>query len=313
MSKGKMLVLISIAMAFLAGFQACKKNNKGKVTAEIRYRNPDIPEGPSGTSDTLKHQGLGNFITSITPDSFRAKFYTVRFQEDWTEPSLLMELIENNIDYQSPKRLADFTSGNEVVLEPVVYYANQGKVITSKKVLLKYFYWDLAWFHQVFTLPSAYGSVGLMGLAQDEFSYNNQEPKRSARNNLDLKVRCDHYPLMGKMFGNPPGEIPRLYVFGNTDSSFVFNTEYKQIGLSRDNPMGGTANHPVVRSNQYQEFTFNYSETEDLRIRATVTFDFKDLIQLYAGKDNIPYTVDDVVIYAPRYWERLKVKVTQTQ
>lgn len=33
------------------------------------------------------------------------------------------------------------------------------------------------------------------------------------------------------------------------------------------------------------------------------------LIQVYAGADNIPYTADDVFIYAPRFWERLKSRL----
>lgn len=292
---------------FISHF-ACKKSNNGKVTAEIQYR-PELPEGPTGELDSLRYQGLGTYIGSITPDSFKGKFYTIRFQDNYTEDAFLMELIENNIPYQSPKRLADFTSGNEVVLEPQIFYANpSNKAIKSKDFKLLYFYWDLAWFHQVFQLPTAYDGVGLMSF-RDEFSYNNMERKGPARNNLT--VRCDHYPMMDTLYGYPPGEIPRLYVFGNTDSSFIFNKEHNTVGYSKDNPMSSSTNAPIFRSNKYEAINFRYSEIDDLTIRATVTFDFNDLIQIYAGRDNIPYTFDDLFVYAPRFWERLKVKVVQ--
>jgi hypothetical protein len=38
-------------------------------------------------------------------------------------------------------------------------------------------------------------------------------------------------------------------------------------------------------------------------------FDTHNLIQIYAGEDNIPYTSDDVFIYAPNFWERIQVSV----
>jgi hypothetical protein len=303
----RFLATISLITILGNSHVACKKGNKGKVTAEIQYRGQELPEGPSGALDSLRHTGLGTYITSITPDSFKGKFYTMRFQDNYGEGAFMMELIANNIEYYNPKRIADFSSGNEVVLEPQIFYASD-RVIKSKTFNLVYFYWDLAWFHQVFQLPAAYDGVGLMSL-QDEFSYNNMERKANARNNLT--VRCDHYPMFGNMYGQPPGEIPRVYVFGNTDSSFIFNKELKTIGYSKDNPMSATTNASFFRSNKYEAINFNYSEVDDLKIRATVIFDFKDLIQIYAGKDNLPYTFDDVLTYAPRFWERLKVKVVQ--
>ena len=42
-------------------------------------------------------------------------------------------------------------------------------------------------------------------------------------------------------------------------------------------------------------------------IGGTLSFDIDGLIQIYAGKDNKPYTADDVFVYAPKYWNRIKV------
>lgn len=42
---------------------------------------------------------------------------------------------------------------------------------------------------------------------------------------------------------------------------------------------------------------------------STISFNIQNLIQFYAGQDNIPYTSDDVIIYAPDYWERATIQV----
>jgi len=35
----------------------------------------------------------------------------------------------------------------------------------------------------------------------------------------------------------------------------------------------------------------------------------RNLIQVYAGADEVAYTNDDVFVYAPSFWERLNVKL----
>lgn len=42
---------------------------------------------------------------------------------------------------------------------------------------------------------------------------------------------------------------------------------------------------------------------------STISFDTQNLIQIYAGIDNIPYSSDDIFVYAPNYWERVIVKL----
>jgi hypothetical protein len=38
-----------------------------------------------------------------------------------------------------------------------------------------------------------------------------------------------------------------------------------------------------------------------------MSFNTTDLIHIYAGADNIPYTADDIFVYAPYFWERISV------
>lgn len=39
-----------------------------------------------------------------------------------------------------------------------------------------------------------------------------------------------------------------------------------------------------------------------------MTFDTNNIIQVYAGAGNKPYTPDDISVYAPKYWERLFIR-----
>lgn len=304
-----------VVIALLPGLiwlGSCKKGNNGMVRAQINYTGQDTIPGPPGLLDTTRHTQFGDFVASITPDSFSGKFRNIRFQDEWDNNArpFIMELIDNNADLNDPQRYADFSSGSQVELFPRIFWANpSNKAVDGKTFRLTYFYWNIHWFHQVFSLPSAYDGVPLMQFGR-EFNYTSEQGGWARRG---LRIRSDHYPLMDPMFGNPPGELPQLFVFGNTDSSFVFNMEYLPAGNSKDNPEGGTSNQPIIRSHQYQPLDFNYSEIRDLNVRAVVSFDFADLIHIYAGRDNKPYTYDDVFVYAPRFWERLKVRVVQVE
>jgi hypothetical protein len=66
----------------------------------------------------------------------------------------------------------------------------------------------------------------------------------------------------------------------------------------------------MIRSNKITPFTLIRPEPgESIEMYSTISFNTDNLIQVYAGADNIPYTQDDVFVYAPNYWERLGVKI----
>jgi hypothetical protein len=44
-----------------------------------------------------------------------------------------------------------------------------------------------------------------------------------------------------------------------------------------------------------------------------MTYCINNLIQIYAGQDNIPYTSDDIFVYAPNFWERLSVSLIKKE
>ena len=103
--------------------------------------------------------------------------------------------------------------------------------------------------------------------------------------------------------GNFP-EWPRAIVFGNTSSTYI----YSSTGTSIDDPMGTGGD--IIRSNKFNSIIISeIPEGETKAINGIMTYNTTDLIQIYAGKDNMPYTNDDVFVYAPNFWERISVSL----
>jgi len=67
----------------------------------------------------------------------------------------------------------------------------------------------------------------------------------------------------------------------------------------------------IIRSNKFTPISIQkIPDGETRTISGTMTFNSTDLIQIYAGKDNVPYTSDDIFVYSPKFWERLSVSLT---
>ena len=100
----------------------------------------------------------------------------------------------------------------------------------------------------------------------------------------------------------------RPFVFGATDSSYILNLFTDPHDFPTNLPYDGDY---IIRSKNYSAITYVPSEDSDknTQINATVKFDYNNLIQIYAGPDNLPYTKDDVFVYEPNYYNRLTVDV----
>ncbi|MGE5457400.1 MAG: hypothetical protein ACM3RX_03515, partial [Methanococcaceae archaeon] len=66
----------------------------------------------------------------------------------------------------------------------------------------------------------------------------------------------------------------------------------------------------IIRSNQYTNAIYQAPDAnETLTMSGIVSFNTTGLIQVYAGADNMPYTRDDVFVYAPKFWERISSRL----
>lgn len=294
-------------LIFILLMGCASKNDKGVINVNVKYTNNLIlPKSGQPIPDKL-YSGYGDYVGSITPTKFSAKFASMVFQnygEEMERVSLV--LISPDMQMDAPERFADFTNNGVVSFRPQLWQRST-KLVENREVELNYFYFTLHYFYQELNLPEQYNNVELNDF-ETIFHYGSGNGDSARSGSL---VKSDFYPFVDRLFATPPFGVPHIYVFGNTDSTFVFNLDGKKSGYSIDNPLGGTDNGPIVRSNKYNPIRIVYSENKDLNINATATFDYRDLIQIYAGWDNIPYTKDDVFLYAPNFWERLSVKVEQ--
>jgi hypothetical protein len=61
-----------------------------------------------------------------------------------------------------------------------------------------------------------------------------------------------------------------------------------------------------IKSSKFNEWTLTPPLPEQTKtIVSTLGFNNDNIIHVYAGADNIPYTSDDVIVLEPKYWERI--------
>lgn len=283
--------------------------NFGKVNSKIQYSSvAHNKNSVKKNSDTIYTQ-FGDYITSITPSVFRAKFHTIRYQDNYSGQSSI-ELIVNELPANDPLRYANFSDNSSVTMVPTFWgdlrcSDDNSSCYFANATQLLYFYFRLQYFIQEVELPQQYASLPF--LYQFSFSDSvdeNQGNWGSLTNNI-LKTKSSNF--LYKLYTDAP--IPDLYVFGNTDSTFQYLVDVP--GQTIDNPMGGSGvGYYIIRSNKFSTFSFiPPSATETKTYTTTMSFDYNNLIQIYAGEDNIPYSQDDIFVYAPNYWERLSITV----
>jgi hypothetical protein len=310
----KRVIWFIIGLHILSGCNKHEENTwiPGKIITQVNYRgaydNSLMKNFSSkATNSNDLYTGFGYYITSVTPKVFKAKFICIRYVDELNAYNQ-MELIDNNLPDKDPLKYADFTNSSSVTLFPTLNgnLVNEGASFDSR-VLFKYFYFRIQYFYQEIQLPEQYASID----ALDQFSYansydddeNNQTYSSLANNILKARYRMFLAPKFGHMQRGVDA-----FVFGGTDSSYVINLFTDLHDFPNNLPYDGDY---IVRSKNYTPITFTPSESSDKNtlINATVSFDYNNLIQIYAGADNIPYTKDDVFLYEPYFYDRLMVNV----
>lgn len=301
---------------------SCNKNNDvkragGKIAINMTYRSGSNLKSPGikGTDvntgfknqESQYYSGFGDYITSVTPTTFIAKFLDMRLQNMQPGDTIWnygLALIDGNYPLDSPKRLADFSNNATVNFAP-----DMSKFPSQQNTTFNIFVFVQMFFYQEFELPAQYESITNLkylyyGNNNLNFDGNYIGGSRNGR-----IVKGNDEPFMVHIFGSLNGDTgnladkPHGYAFGATDSTFIFQSNGK---LTLNDPLGQGGK--IVRSNAYQAISLpSVPEGETRTINGTLTFDTNNLIQLYAGADNIPYTYDDIFVYAPKFWERMSV------
>lgn len=310
---------ILLSLILITVLTACKKKGEGEMHHKVRYLAADNLFGPeTGPGDT-SYTEYGDYITSLTPTHFSAKLNMMYYLEKWDPmggDNHMISYIDDVKFHSGEEQFADFSNNREISIVPHLNSNDMiegpgGGVFKQKEVTFQYFNFVPYYFYQELQLPAEYKDICLEQFNQyyDEWLRPGYGGTKyhcdSVKSGTMLKTR--HAPFANRLFNN---KYVHMFVFGNTDSTFVFNSGNAEIFPSKDFPFGGSSRSSIIRSNLYNPLTVTMPDAEEsITMYSKVLFDTRGLIQVYAGKDNIPYTADDIMVYAPRFWERLKIKL----
>lgn len=297
----------------------CEKKG-GKLQLVMTYNtdqvNKNSDQGLKSTPELTNthYSQFGDYITSITPSRFIGKFLHIRLS-NWDEnqepgDELNIDFFDNNIEMANSLRLADFSNNSSVNFEP-------DEITVRNNTELNYFIAICLFFYQELELPQPYENFtgnDLKFLNFDGGFNNNFDGQSIGVEKTGTHLKASHEDFLAPIFntgwsgfyGNYPVGA-HSYVFGKTDTTYIFKSDL-QHQRTNDNPMG--QNGYIVRSNKFNPVSISaISEGETKTIHGKMSFNTSDLIQIYAGQDNIQYTSDDIFVYAPNFWERISIKL----
>jgi hypothetical protein len=306
--KAQLCVLLIILI-----LSSCKKDS-GIVLYKIKFTTDEITLGNAKSAETKKssftdlYSNFGNYITSLTPIKFTAKIWTIGYCDTVMTPGTngaqMIQYIDQNPDnlpQDDPSRMVDFSNNVTVNFDnPVVFGRLRDGILEDKNIDFKYFYFMPYYIYQEVQLPAEYEGIALNTWLQQGAAI--------VENNI-LKTR--HSPLMRPIFPNQPPTFETYFYFGNTNFTYVVNPNHEEVPTSADNPMISPSTRALlIRSNRYTNAIYSApGANETLTMNGIVSFNTTNLIQVYAGSDNVPYTSDDVFVYAPKFWERISSRL----
>ncbi|MCE1198020.1 MAG: hypothetical protein LWW85_03535 [Marinilabiliales bacterium] len=279
----------------------------GKLAIQMNYhtaagqKSAQVPDKLARVVSGDRYTQFGSYVTSITPSCIVAKFLDMRIQQ-WDANGTLwnksINLIDNNTDLSDPGRVADFSKNGSVAFHPsLVNYE------TATATDFNIFVVVILFLYQEFELPAEYNSQILLDnldyAYQNGVSFNNAY-LIGARSGRSIKVV--EAPLLKPL---ETQGTAHAYVFGATGSSFLFTSDGHP---SINDPLGEGGF--IVRGSNFDTVHMPAIPDESTAtVTGTLSFDSTNLIQIYAGADNKPYTSDDIFVYAPEYWRRLSISI----
>lgn len=306
----KIIIYFSL-VCFL--FLSCTKEKNGFVVYKLKFTSASTQQGSpksltanirpskSVTSETFYTQ-FGDYITSITPYHYSANFSFLYSQSQ----KYVVNFVGNNWGGpNNPQELKiDFSDNQEVTVLPAIMstdtamngetYWSAGSNYNENEVTFTYFSFIPYYFYQEMELPIEYENVELeqfnktyqipyWGIGQEKYYCD------SVKSGHILKTK--YFPLIQQIESRP-------------DTRFNFGS---RALASQPFMVGDTS---TIIHGSFSPVTLTMPlEGETKVLYSTISFDIRNLIQLYAGTDNIPYSSDDIIVYAPEYWKRINVKM----
>lgn len=303
MNKMKTRLLLIILTVFALKGIGCKKKDSdhgfnGKVLFNIKY---GVNDQVASRGVTGYYNQFGSYIGSITPSVFIGKFLDMRLQK-WTAGAntwdFNMNIIDNNTPIDSSNRIADFSNNATVRV-----YPRMDGPPNSEAISYNMFLFINLFYYQEFELPAQYDTVPELAALKFENDQIDLKGYNIGGTRTGRMVKGSSHPFLEPVY-TWNGKVHQNFVFGETDSAFVFMGKSQLQTI--DNPIGQEG--PIMRSPHFDPIVINpVPDGSTSVVDGSMTFDTDGLIQIYAGRDNKPYTKDDVFVYAPKYWDRIKV------
>lgn len=288
----KYLLFIMVGIFLFSG---CKKDKYGntklaiRVTTDSYYGNQKSLQ--KGNED--RYTQFGDFITSVTPSSFIGELTAVRFHDDTIYGNLggyfmtLAGLSVGNIT-------VDFSNNATISVIPVLngdfISTENGPGSHFREDVTFRFLWVGMGLTQVIELPEEYTNIQL-----DQF----YELSEKSGNILTTELRPLYEPIYELSQLNNSIQV----FFGMTDSIYITQ------GTILDGPL-----QYYIRSSNLTEWTMTPPLPDQTKTYiSTIGFPNDNIIHIYAGADNIPYTSDDIIVLEPNFWERIYVVVDEVE
>ncbi len=280
---------------------------------KVRYDTSSKKSLEDVKGDSL-YTEFGTYITSITPYHFSCKMAMLIFQDRYRQQDPRCHMIsfvdghDNDPSYEIAA-YADFSGNQEVEFDPILYSTDiRDGLFEQKEVDFQFLTFSPIYFKHEFEIPLQYLSLiqpgpGSSFLNGSTIVYDPDQNKITVSTMKNFSY--------GAIHGNA-NAMPTSFslVFGNTDSSYIYM--YKGVELPEDKrfPFWDQDGWVLIRSDKFITLNIRMpAEGQTNTMYSTISFNTDGLIQVYAGNDNIPYTSDDLFIYAPCFWERVKVKL----
>jgi hypothetical protein len=250
-------------------------------------------------SDSL-YTIFGDYITSITPSHFACRLNMLVFQDRYqqSDPNChMISFVDGN------DTVVDFSGNAEIEFQPILHSTDiHDGLFEQKEVDFKFLTFTPHYFIHDFEIPIEYlgfqnDSNFLHSLGTIEF--DSQQNKLFVHSTKQFSYAAIH----GYANGMPSGFA---LIFGETDSSYIYWYTGNTLPENERFPFWDQEGMGIIRSNNFTTKRIIMPEKGHTNtMYSTISINTTDIIQIYAGLDNIPYTVDDVFVYAPHFWNRV--------
>jgi hypothetical protein len=305
------VIIFFVTSLCLGLFNSCKKENTGKYTYSVKFTSENGP-GPFALTN-MKHTLFGDYITSLTPSKHIIRVDMLGFQDDTSQcpdaTTDILQFIDGNNNQIDSLAIVDFSKNIEVQFVPKLYGKGTGSDwFDDPEITFSYFYFNYKWAWNEIILPEEYRNIEL---TQIKNSVPNPSGYWKGAPIEDNILRVENQVLLDKYYQSLGcTKYPTAIIFGNTDSTFIYNPKGLSYPYNRNMPFCGTTNMSSIRCKDYTPAKLHRPAPETIQhVTTYVNFNTDGLIQCYAGADNIPYTSDDVFVYAPEFWNQISVRI----